>query len=97
MGANAPLPGDDWLAREFKQAIKDWKELPPQARPVYVPPAPEIPGPVSAVSYGVDPDERSSAHGVDYCEQCDTDTHVCPGCGAPIIHGMYACIECADL
>ena len=31
------------------------------------------------------------------CEQCDTDTHICPGCGAPIIHGMYACTECAEL
>jgi hypothetical protein len=29
------------------------------------------------------------------CPDCDLDTHLCQGCGAPVWHGMYACLECA--
>lgn len=31
-----------------------------------------------------------------YCVQCDTDTHVCPGCGAPVPHGTVACARCVE-
>lgn len=29
-----------------------------------------------------------------YCSRCDTDTHVCPGCGEPLTHGTEVCAEC---
>jgi hypothetical protein len=29
-----------------------------------------------------------------YCEYCDTDNHVCPGCGEPVLHGKVACSDC---
>ena len=25
------------------------------------------------------------------CEQCNTGTHRCPGCGTPLVHGVFAC------
>lgn len=28
------------------------------------------------------------------CERCNTDMHVCPGCGEPVPHGTVACAEC---
>jgi hypothetical protein len=28
------------------------------------------------------------------CEQCNTWTHNCPGCGEPVIHGIIACDSC---
>jgi hypothetical protein len=28
------------------------------------------------------------------CSRCDTDTHVCPGCGANVPHGTVACAAC---
>lgn len=31
----------------------------------------------------------------EYCEQCDTDTHRCPGCGEDVPHGTVACAECS--
>lgn len=30
-----------------------------------------------------------------YCEQCDTDTHRCPGCGTDVKHGTVACSDCS--
>jgi hypothetical protein len=29
-----------------------------------------------------------------YCEQCNTDTHRCPGCGTDVRHGTVACDDC---
>lgn len=29
-----------------------------------------------------------------YCEQCDTDSHLCKGCGDPVPHGAVACLAC---
>lgn len=28
------------------------------------------------------------------CRRCDTDTHRCPGCGEPLVHGMGVCARC---
>lgn len=30
------------------------------------------------------------------CEQCDTDSHICHGCGEPLYHGKSECSSCAD-
>lgn len=30
-----------------------------------------------------------------YCQECDTDTHRCPGCGEAVEHGTVACQECS--
>jgi hypothetical protein len=37
---------------------------------------------------------RTHPDGV-YCEQCDTDTHRCPGCGTDVPHGTVACDACS--
>lgn len=44
---------------------------------------------------GTDP-EGLRATTTPYCEKCDTDTHVCPGCGEPVPHGTVACTECTE-
>lgn len=31
------------------------------------------------------------------CVQCDTDTHLCGGCGAQLSHGEYSCAGCSQL
>lgn len=31
------------------------------------------------------------------CHLCDTDWHVCPGCGVSVPHGTVACEACRDL
>lgn len=28
------------------------------------------------------------------CQRCNYDTHVCPGCGAPLPHGTEVCDDC---
>lgn len=30
------------------------------------------------------------------CQRCNYDTHVCPGCGCPLPHGIEACDECNE-
>lgn len=30
------------------------------------------------------------------CERCDTDNHICLGCGEPLYHGKSECSSCAD-
>jgi hypothetical protein len=30
------------------------------------------------------------------CDQCNTDRHLCPGCGKPVPHGTVACPGCDD-
>jgi site-specific DNA-methyltransferase (adenine-specific) len=40
--------------------------------------------------------EREHDEEPDYCEQCDHDTHACPGCGIPLAHGASACDGCSD-
>lgn len=30
-----------------------------------------------------------------YCQQCDTATHTCPGCGDSVEHGQIACAMCS--
>lgn len=32
-----------------------------------------------------------------FCMQCDTDTHLCPGCGEGMGHGQATCSICATL
>jgi hypothetical protein len=29
-----------------------------------------------------------------HCDRCNYDTHVCPGCGKPLRHGVEVCTEC---
>lgn len=29
-----------------------------------------------------------------YCQRCDSDSHRCPGCGAPVGHNRVACEGC---
>jgi hypothetical protein len=39
---------------------------------------------------------RSLPEGFDpNCEQCNTNTHRCPGCGEDVKHGTVACADCA--
>lgn len=49
-----------------------------------------------------DPDSRTN--GCDHaagdacyrcCRLCDTDQHVCPGCGSAVAHGTVACVPCS--
>lgn len=28
------------------------------------------------------------------CVACDTDRHICPGCGASLEHNEFACVKC---
>lgn len=30
------------------------------------------------------------------CRRCARDSHMCPGCGKPVFHGMDACNNCRD-
>lgn len=30
------------------------------------------------------------------CGRCNTDTHLCSGCGEQLEHGIYVCGDCAD-
>lgn len=48
----------DWLLEEFRQAEREWAELPEWAKPIYVPPAPDtIPPPESEPEYTRHPQE----------------------------------------
>lgn len=40
--------------------------------------------------------DRSQVDQRPYCELCDTDTHLCLGCGDPVPHGTVACRICND-
>lgn len=31
-----------------------------------------------------------------YCDKCNYDTHICPGCGESLQHGVYVCTDCDD-
>lgn len=31
------------------------------------------------------------------CERCNYDTHICPGCGEPLPHGVEVCPPCAEV
>lgn len=31
------------------------------------------------------------------CDRCNYDMHLCPGCGAPLSHGVEICEDCRVL
>ena len=40
--------------------------------------------------------DQALAEYTPYCQQCDTATHLCPGCGTDVPHGTVACPACSD-
>ncbi len=44
-------------------------------------------------------DQRTGLNAIrDYenCDRCNYDTHRCPGCGEPLVHGVESCNDCSD-
>lgn len=74
-----------WEAAKLCQGVRDWRRTKNLAVPVEV------------VNTAVPDDaEMELDRRTPYCHRCDTDTHLCPGCGEPVPHGTVACSNCDD-